>query len=625
MGHRRLGFSRAARVRPGLCLLSVPLLLLALAVPVPAAVASPVRVTPSVAVGSSRASAYAAYQNVLKPALAVPIGWTGSTSDCVAGAPSAPAQDATLTAVNFFRDMAGLPAVTFDASLSAKAQQAALMMYAQGQLSHNPVQPWACYSEAGRQAAGSSNLYLGVAGAAAIAGYMVDPGSGNTFAGHRRWILYPPQSVMGSGSTCCSNALYVFGPQTAPASPPAWVPWPSAGYVPVQLEPGGRWSLSSTDPTTDFSAAQVSVTSAGVPVPVTVETVVDGYGNNTLVWELDPGYGTGRADRSYDVSVTNIHQGADTVAHQYTVTLFDGEIDADQTIAFSPLPARVYGDAVTVTASASSGLTVTFTSATPSVCTTGGANGATISLVGAGTCTIQADQGGDAIRNPAPRVSRSFSVAKKPLTVQAIDIARPIGAANPAFNVTYSGFVYGQTLATSGTAGAPSCTTTATVQSPAGAYPISCTAGTLASTNYTFSMVGGTLTVAHTYVAVSPARLVDTRPSGSTVDGVFRGGGPLPGGTSVNVTVTGRGGVPAGGVGAVVLNVTAVDPTAASFLTVWPTGEARPNASNLNFPAGQTIPNLVIAKVGSNGQVSVFNQAGSAQLVIDVAGWFPAG
>jgi hypothetical protein len=78
-------------------------------------------------------------------------------------------------------------------------------------------------------------------------------------------------------------------------------------------------------------------------------------------------------------------------------------------------------------------------------------------------------------------------------------------------------------------------------------------------------------------------------------------------------------------VGAVVLNVTAVDPTAASFLTVWPTGEARPNASNLNLPAGQTIPNLVIAKVGSNGQVSVFNQAGAAQLVIDVAGWFPAG
>lgn len=236
----------------------------------------------------------------------MPIGWTGSTAGCVSGAPSPPAQTATLTAINYFRELAGLPAVAFDASLSAKAQQAALMMYAQNDLSHDPPPTWACYTAAGDEGAGASNLYLGSAGASSIAGYMDDPGSNNYFAGHRRWILYPPQASMGSGSTCCSNALYVFGAQTAPTAPTPWVPWPTPGFVPYQVEPEGRWSLSATDPTTDFSNARVSVTSEGVTLPVTVRPVVVGYGDPTLVWDRDPGYGTGRADRAYDVSVTDI-------------------------------------------------------------------------------------------------------------------------------------------------------------------------------------------------------------------------------------------------------------------------------------------------------------------------------
>lgn len=59
---------------------------------------------PAAVTGGSRASAYAAYQNVLKPALAVPIGWTGNIAGCVAGAPSPAAQEATRTAVNYYRD-----------------------------------------------------------------------------------------------------------------------------------------------------------------------------------------------------------------------------------------------------------------------------------------------------------------------------------------------------------------------------------------------------------------------------------------------------------------------------------------------------------------------------------------
>jgi hypothetical protein len=125
------------------------------------------------------------------------------------------------------------------------------------------------------------------------------------------------------------------------------------------------------------------------------------------------------------------------------------------------------------------------------------------------------------------------------------------------------------------------------------------------------------------FTGLTPARLLDTRPGNVTVDGQFAGIGPVANNATLNLTVVGRGGVPASGVGAVVLNVTVTEPSQQGFLTVFPTGAARPNASNLNFVAGQTIPNLVIAKVGTNGQVSIYNNLGNTHVIADVVGWFP--
>ena len=69
--------------------------------------------------------------------------------------------------------------------------------------------------------------------------------------------------------------------------------------------------------------------------------------------------------------------------------------------------------------------------------------------------------------------------------------------------------------------------------------------------------------------------------------------------------VTGRGCVPVNATG-VVLNVTVVQAKAAGYAAVYPCGEPVPNASNLNFVAGQTVPNAVVAKVGAGGKVCVF-------------------
>jgi hypothetical protein len=55
---------------------------------------------------------------------------------------------------------------------------------------------------------------------------------------------------------------------------------------------------------------------------------------------------------------------------------------------------------------------------------------------------------------------------------------------------------------------------------------------------------------------------------------------------------------------------------------VYPDGVARPDASSLNVAQGATIANLVIAKVGANGRVRLYNQAGGVHLIADVTGYF---
>jgi uncharacterized protein YkwD len=394
------------------------------------AAGSPVTPTP---VDEARAAAYDAYNQILKPALAVPVNWTGSTSSCQAGTISQQAQDATLTAVNYFRGMEGLTPVTFDPVLSAEAQQAALIMAAQGALSHNPPDTWKCWTQAGHDAATASNLYFGQAGANAIAGYMADPDTPS--AGHRRWVLYPPQRIMGSGSTSNTNALYVFGTQDPSDTGPAFVPYPPAGDFPAQLEPDGQWSLSV--PNADFRGATVKVTTHGQALPVTVQTPDDSFGEPTLVWQFDPGYQPGPADQAYQVTVGDFTVNGTSTTYSYSTTLFDASIDHRQAISF-PAPATMgAGGSQTLHATVSSGQPVTYTSATPDVCTV---SGGAVHAKAAGTCTINADQPGNGTYSAAPTVTRSFTISAAPPATATID--------GPAGQST----TYGKTVTVSGTA-----------------------------------------------------------------------------------------------------------------------------------------------------------------------------
>ena len=161
-----------------------------------------------------------------------------------------------------------------------------------------------------------------------------------------------------------------------------------------------------------------------------------------------------------------------------------------QTISFAALPNVTYPvSPVTLAATASSGLAVSYSVTGPA-----SVAGSTLTVTGAGTVAVTASQAGNATYGAASPVMRSFTVAPVALTVTANDVSRGYDEPNPAFSVSFTGFVNGDSAGV--VSGAASLTTTATEASPVGSYPIVPAVGTLAAANYSFgSFVDGTLSV----------------------------------------------------------------------------------------------------------------------------------
>ena len=116
------------------------------------------------------------------------------------------------------------------------------------------------------------------------------------------------------------------------------------------------------------------------------------------------------------------------------------------------------------------------------------------------------------------------------------------------------------------------------------------------------------------YAGIVPVRAADTRDGTGVQQGKVAAGGTLA------VPVAGLYGI-AGDAMSVAANVTVTQPASSGYVTVWPCGEARPLASNLNFVAGQTVPNAVIAGIGDGGAICLYTTA-ATHLVVDVGGSF---
>jgi len=176
---------------------------------------------------------------------------------------------------------------------------------------------------------------------------------------------------------------------------------PTSGTVKVvDTLPSGMTATAMSGPGWNCTLATLTCTrndalSAGGSYPVSLTVNVD-YTPPFLVTDIATVSGGGEIDLAND-------QSSDlTLVFQYFA----------QTIAFGPLSSQVYGAApFTVSATASSGLSVSFNSQTTSVCTV---SGATVTLVSAGTCTIQATQAGNSTYTAAAAVSQSFTVLPGP-------------------------------------------------------------------------------------------------------------------------------------------------------------------------------------------------------------------
>ena len=115
------------------------------------------------------------------------------------------------------------------------------------------------------------------------------------------------------------------------------------------------------------------------------------------------------------------------------------------------------------------------------------------------------------------------------------------------------------------------------------------------------------------FTGVQPKRLLDSRT-----------GRPLGAGRAIELQITGRAGVPPGATAAA-LNVTAIDPCGAGFVTVYPCGSAAPPlASNVNYGAREARPNLVVARLSSGGRACLYSMV-QTDVAVDLMGWFAPG
>jgi hypothetical protein len=269
----------------------------------------------------------------------IPLGWTGNLAAGNAGDTSAAYKNAVIALVNFFRSLAGVPPViTLDPVTTPKAQLAALMFAANNNLSHTPPTDWIDYTADGAEAAGKSNICVDTqlpSRPGCIGIYMEDNGDTNAAVGHRRWIVHPQTTRMGTGDIPPGDQAHPYGANdlwvinvdevfaARPATRQEFVTWPPPGFVPQQFV-FSRWSFAYHD--ADLSGATVAMTRNGATIPVHLEQVKNGFGENTLVWEpttvaAPPAVSVG--DVTTHVVVSNVIINGAPQQFAYDVTAFD--------------------------------------------------------------------------------------------------------------------------------------------------------------------------------------------------------------------------------------------------------------------------------------------------------------
>ena len=232
-------------------------------------------------------------------------------------------------------------------------------------------------------------------------------------------------------------------------------------------------TYGSADPvfTVGYSGFVNGDTQASLTTPPTVgtsATATSGVGTYPIT-------ASGAASANYTISYTS-----------GTFSIYPGI----QTISFNA-PPKTYGDPdFTLSASASSGLPVTYSSSNPAVATVDAQGN--VHIVSAGYVIITASQPGNGNYIATTNINQQLTINKAALAIAADNQTSAYGSAIPPLTVSYAGFVNGDTQASLTTP--PTANTTATAASAVGTYPI--TVSGAVSSNYTITYQQGIFTVA---------------------------------------------------------------------------------------------------------------------------------
>ncbi len=195
----------------------------------------------------------------------------------------------------------------------------------------------------------------------------------------------------------------------------------NTGSADLNLSGTPKIEISGTD------AAYFSIDQSSVTSPVLAA------GSTSFTITFNP---TAVVTYSAQISIAN----DDTDENPYVFTITGTGTKIPQTISgFASIPAKTYGEGTfLVSATASSGLDVVFTSSDPSVATCTGTNGTTVTILKAGVCDIRANQPGNALYDAAPQAVQALTVNAKSITVNVDAKSKIYGDADPAFTYTYT-------------------------------------------------------------------------------------------------------------------------------------------------------------------------------------------
>mgnify|MGYP000070413847 CR=1 FL=1 len=269
----------------------------------------------------NRDSAVKDYNEMYLGSVVTSIGWTGNTGNCDAGTVPQSVHDAVIKRINYYRKIVGLNYdCVMDESLYAEQQKTALIMCANGDLSHDPPASWKCYSPEGAKGAKQSNLALGNEATDAIDAFIDDAEEYNKDVGHRRWMLYSKQSAFSHGSANNVEVVHVIV-KAENTKIPEFIAYPPANFIPRQVL-YHRWSFSIPD--ADFSNAQVTVKSDGQDMGLEVVSRTTKVADNTIVWDMAAGTipATISADKIYTVTVSGVG-GAPKSSYTYDVKVIN--------------------------------------------------------------------------------------------------------------------------------------------------------------------------------------------------------------------------------------------------------------------------------------------------------------